>query len=139
MTIRLASAPIRSVCSRALGRPSTIRSSSDSSRVRLRDVAGALQWDAVRRRRAARRGRPDARRRRPHPDGVLGDMMKESVRTAVSWVRANTGRYGFDAAVFRETDPHVHAQSAAETKDGPRRGGAAGRAGVVVHGASGPG
>ena len=44
MTIRLASAPIRSVCSRALGRPSTIRSSSDSNRVRLPDVAGALRW-----------------------------------------------------------------------------------------------
>ena len=50
--------------------------------------------------------------------GSLGDVMKESVRAAVSWVRANAGRYGLDAAVFRDTDLHVHAQSAAAPKDG---------------------
>ena len=30
--------------------------------------------------------------------GSLGDVMKESVRAAVSWVRANIGRYGLDPA-----------------------------------------
>ena len=50
--------------------------------------------------------------------GSLGDVMKESVRTAVSWVRANARRYGLDAEVFRDTDPHVHAQPAAETSVG---------------------
>ena len=54
--------------------------------------------------------------------GSLGDVMKESVRAAVSWVRANAGRYGLDAAVFRETDLHVHAQSAAERTDGASAG-----------------
>ena len=54
--------------------------------------------------------------------GSQGDVMKESVRTAVSWVRANAGRYGLDAAVFRDTDLHVHAQSAAEQKDGASSG-----------------
>ena len=51
--------------------------------------------------------------------GSQGDVMKESARTAVSWLRANAGRYGLDASVFRDTDLHVHAQSsAAEQKDG---------------------
>ena len=54
--------------------------------------------------------------------GSLGDVMKESVRAAVSWVRANAGRYGLDAALFRETDLHVHAQSAAERTDGASAG-----------------
>ena len=54
--------------------------------------------------------------------GSQGDVMKESVRTAVSWVRANAGRYGLDAAVFQQTDLHVHAQPAAETKDGASAG-----------------
>ena len=55
--------------------------------------------------------------------GLQGDVMKESARTAVSWVRANAGRYGVDAAVFRETDLHVHAQSsAAGEKDGASSG-----------------
>ena len=54
--------------------------------------------------------------------GSQGDVMKESARTAVSWVRANAGRYGLDPAVFRDTDLHVHAQSAAERKDGVSAG-----------------
>ena len=54
--------------------------------------------------------------------GSLGDVMKESVRAAVSWVRANAGRYGLDAAVFRDTDLHVHAPAAAEAKDGASAG-----------------
>lgn len=54
--------------------------------------------------------------------GSVGDVMKESVTAAVSWVRANAERYGVEPAVFRETDLHVHAQSAAELKDGPSSG-----------------
>ena len=37
-------------------------------------------------------------------------------------VRANAGPYGVDAAVFRETDLHVHVQLAAEPKHGPSAG-----------------
>ncbi|MCY4508589.1 MAG: endopeptidase La, partial [Acidobacteria bacterium] len=54
--------------------------------------------------------------------GLQGDVMKESVRAAVSWARANAGRYGVDESVFRETDLHVHVQSAAEPKDGASAG-----------------
>lgn len=54
--------------------------------------------------------------------GSLGDVMKESVRTAVSWVRTNTGRYGLNVADFRDTDLHVHAQAAAEAQDGASAG-----------------
>ena len=54
--------------------------------------------------------------------GSLGDVMKESARTAVSWVRANAGRYGLDEAAFRETDLHLHVQAAVEQKDGASGG-----------------
>ncbi len=55
--------------------------------------------------------------------GSQGDVMRESARTALSWVRANAGRYGVDASAFRDTDLHVHAQSsAAEKKDGASSG-----------------
>ena len=47
-------------------------------------------------------------RRRAEGDEVqsrsLGNLMRESARAAMSWVHANAGRYGVDAAVFRETD-----------------------------------
>ena len=54
--------------------------------------------------------------------GSVGDSMRESVMAALSWVRANADRYGADPVVFRETDIHIHVQSAAEMKDGPSAG-----------------
>ena len=56
--------------------------------------------------------------------GSLDDDFRESIWTALSWLRANAGRYRLDAAVFRQTDLHVHVQSVAES----RRGGSAGLA-----------
>ena len=45
--------------------------------------------------------------------GSQSDVMRESARAVLSWVRANAGRYGVDASVSRDTDLHVHAQSSA--------------------------
>ena len=54
--------------------------------------------------------------------GSLDDELKESILTALSWLRANVRRYRLDDAVFRQTDLHVHVQSLADS----RRGGSAG-------------
>ena len=54
--------------------------------------------------------------------GSLGDVMKESVRTAVSWVRANAARWGVDGLDFSRTDLHVHVQSPEEAHDGSSAG-----------------
>ena len=54
--------------------------------------------------------------------GSLDDVLKESILTALSWLRANARRYRLDAAVFRQTDLHVHVQSLAHSQ----RGGSAG-------------
>jgi ATP-dependent Lon protease len=54
--------------------------------------------------------------------GQLGDVMKESARTAVSWVRANASRYGIADDVFRTHDLHVHVPAGAVPKDGPSAG-----------------
>ncbi len=105
----------------ALGAPTFVEADV-TDRVRLPDVAVALGWtpyggDVL----FIEVGRmPGAGELTL--TGSLGDVMKESVRTAVSWVRANAERYGLDAAVFRDTDLHVHAQSAAATKDGASAG-----------------
>ncbi len=54
--------------------------------------------------------------------GQLGDVMKESGRTALSWFRAHAKDYGADPAFFRDADIHVHVPSGAIPKDGPSAG-----------------
>ena len=54
--------------------------------------------------------------------GHLGDVMQESVRAALTWVRANSERYGIDPDFFRKQDLHIHVPSGAVPKDGPSAG-----------------
>ena len=54
--------------------------------------------------------------------GKLGDVMKESARAAISYIRANAIKYGIDSAVFEKTDIHIHVPEGATPKDGPSAG-----------------
>ena len=54
--------------------------------------------------------------------GHLGDVMQESMRAALTWVRANCERYGIDPDFFRKQDIHIHVPSGAVPKDGPSAG-----------------
>jgi ATP-dependent Lon protease len=54
--------------------------------------------------------------------GHLGEVMQESMRAALSWVRANSEEYGIDPDFFRKQDLHIHVPSGAVPKDGPSAG-----------------
>jgi ATP-dependent Lon protease len=54
--------------------------------------------------------------------GHLGEVMQESMRAALSWVRSNAGNYGIDPDFFRKVDLHIHVPSGAIPKDGPSAG-----------------
>ena len=54
--------------------------------------------------------------------GKLGDVMKESARTAISYIRSNSESYGIDSALFENTDIHIHVPEGATPKDGPSAG-----------------
>lgn len=54
--------------------------------------------------------------------GQLGDVMQESARAAISFLRANADKYGLKEDLFEKTDIHVHVPEGATPKDGPSAG-----------------
>ncbi|MBL8693688.1 MAG: endopeptidase La [Planctomycetes bacterium] len=57
-----------------------------------------------------------------HLTGQLGDVMNESARIAVAYLRANAQMYGLNAEDFDQYDLHVHFPAGATPKDGPSAG-----------------
>lgn len=54
--------------------------------------------------------------------GKLGDVMKESARAAISYIRSNSTAYEISGSVFENTDIHIHVPEGATPKDGPSAG-----------------
>lgn len=54
--------------------------------------------------------------------GQLGDVMKESARTGISYIRSISKSYKIDEKFFKEHDIHIHIPEGAVPKDGPSAG-----------------
>jgi ATP-dependent Lon protease len=54
--------------------------------------------------------------------GKLGDVMKESVQAAESYVKARSHAFGIRPQIFEKKDIHVHVPEGATPKDGPSAG-----------------
>ncbi|MBK8098863.1 MAG: endopeptidase La [Planctomycetes bacterium] len=54
--------------------------------------------------------------------GSLGDVMSESARMALAFLKSRAGAYGIDLKTLAETDLHLHFPAGAIPKDGPSAG-----------------
>lgn len=54
--------------------------------------------------------------------GKLGDVMQESAKTAIGYLRANSKKYSIDEDIFDKIDIHLHVPEGATPKDGPSAG-----------------
>ena len=54
--------------------------------------------------------------------GQIGDVMKESAQTAISYIRSVGDKWNIDRGFFREHDIHIHIPEGAVPKDGPSAG-----------------
>lgn len=54
--------------------------------------------------------------------GNLGEVMKESATTALSYLKANAGKFNLESKIFDEVDIHIHVPEGAIPKDGPSAG-----------------
>ena len=54
--------------------------------------------------------------------GQLGDVMKESAKTGMSYIRSVSKKYQIDSKIFKENDFHIHIPEGAVPKDGPSAG-----------------
>ena len=54
--------------------------------------------------------------------GHLGDVMKESARTAISYIHAHADDYDIPESAFKDKDIHIHVPEGAIPKDGPSAG-----------------
>lgn len=54
--------------------------------------------------------------------GNLGNVMKESASTALTYLQANAKKYGIDPGQFSKKSPHIHVPEGAVPKDGPSAG-----------------
>ena len=54
--------------------------------------------------------------------GQLGEVMRESARAGLSWIRANATHLGIEREVFEKNTLHIHVPAGAIPKDGPSAG-----------------
>jgi len=105
-----------------LGRPKFYHTDEISTRTALPGVATGLSWTPVGGEVLFIEATCMPGNKGFQLTGSLGDVMQESARAALSYVRANSEKLGLPRDFFDTTDIHLHVPAGAQPKDGPSAG-----------------
>jgi len=105
-----------------LGRPKFYHTDEISTRTSLPGVATGLSWTPVGGEVLFIEATCMPGNKGFQLTGYLGDVMQESARAALSYVRANCEKLGLPQDFFETTDIHLHVPAGAQPKDGPSAG-----------------
>jgi len=105
-----------------LGRPKYYHTDEISTRTALPGVATGLSWTPVGGEVLFIEATCMPGNKGFQLTGSLGDVMQESARAALSYVRANSEKLGLPRDFFETTDIHLHVPAGAQPKDGPSAG-----------------
>lgn len=105
-----------------LGRPRFYRMEEISTRTAIPGVVTGLSWTPVGGEVLFIEATRMPGKKGFQLSGSLGDVMQESAKAALSFVRSRAERYGIDKDFFETTDIHMHVPAGAQPKDGPSAG-----------------
>jgi len=105
-----------------LGRPRHFGTEEIASRTSIPGVATGLAWTPVGGDVLFIEATRMAGSRDFQLTGSLGNVMQESARTALTYVRSRADELGLDAHFFEKSDFHLHIPAGAQPKDGPSAG-----------------
>ena len=105
-----------------LGRPKFYHTEEIATRTSLPGVATGLSWTPVGGEVLFIEATSMPGNKGFQLTGSLGDVMQESAKAALSYVRANTKKLGLPEDFFSNSDIHLHVPAGAQPKDGPSAG-----------------
>jgi len=105
-----------------LGAPYFLREEEMDERSRIPGVATGLSWTAAGGEVLYVEATQMFGKKGLNLTGQLGDVMKESAQTSLSWVRAHARQLGIEESFFERVDLHLHVPEGAIPKDGPSAG-----------------
>lgn len=85
-------------------------------------VVNGLAWTAVGGGDMPGGSGDSGRQRQDRADRLAGDVMKESARTAISYVRSRAAEWHIERDFYKTKDIHIHVPEGAVPKDGPSAG-----------------
>jgi ATP-dependent Lon protease len=105
-----------------LGAPYFMREEETNERTQIPGVATGLSWTAAGGEVLYIEASQMFGKKGLTLTGQLGEVMKESAQTALSWVRAHARQLGIEESFFERVDLHLHVPEGAIPKDGPSAG-----------------
>jgi ATP-dependent Lon protease len=105
-----------------LGAPYFLREEETDERTQIPGVATGLSWTAAGGEVLYVEASQMFGKKGLTLTGQLGEVMKESAQTALSWVRAHARQLGIEESFFERVDLHLHVPEGAIPKDGPSAG-----------------